>query len=98
MSHHGELTPKVKTYMEGFLKRETDQFELRLIPYVQYIMVNEQVIEPKKISQPDRRILAKWREAGHIEGGASGLSVTEEFWQFMCDVLKMAYVDYRNEE
>lgn len=31
-------------------------------------------------------------------GGACGLAVTKQFWDFMCEVLFVAYVGYDNPE
>lgn len=81
--------------MEQFLGRATSVSELHLIPYLQYIMVNEQEIDPRKINSEERQILALLRSEGHIEGGMTGLSVTPEFWEFCCEVLWRAYVAYR---
>lgn len=92
MARRGELTDQVRAKMEAFLGRPTSKTELHLIPYLQYVMVNEQVIDPKKINREEREILSLLRTAGHIEGGMTGLSVTREFFDFMCSVLFDAYV------
>jgi len=70
-----------------------DQTELRLMPYIVYVMMNEQKIHIEKINGDDRAILQKWREAGHIEGGCLGLSITEEFWNILCEIVRLGYVD-----
>lgn len=88
----GMLTEEVNKIAEDYIGRKIDQTELRLIPYIQYVMCNEQRLDPRKISPEERKILKKWREEGHIEGGASGLSITKVFWDFMCDILFEAYV------
>lgn len=88
----GQLTDKIQEIAKKFLGREITTAELRLIPYTQYVMVNEQKIEPRRCNHEDRAILQLWREAGHIEGGASGLSITKEFWDFMCEILWLSYV------
>lgn len=92
MGKRGQLNDEVQRYAREFLGREMSIVELRLIPYVQYVMINEQRIDPCKCNQADREILQLWREAGHIEGGASGLAITKEFWDFMCEVLFLTYV------
>ena len=58
-----------------------------LIPYMQYVMVNDQRLDPRKISARERKVLARWRKEGWIEGGASDLRVTRHFWDFMSEVL-----------
>lgn len=66
--------------------------ELRLMPYVQHVMMNEQRIKPALINAEDRGILQEWRDRGWIEGGVSGLAVTREFWDAMHEILWVAYV------
>ena len=94
MAKRGEFTPHIAEKMRKFLGRESDEIELRLIPYLQYTMVNNQRIDPNKVNSEERAILSKLREAEHIKGGASGLAITREFWDFMCDILLDAYVDH----
>jgi hypothetical protein len=94
MAKRGEFTPHIAEKMRKFLGRESDQIELRLIPYLQYTMVNSQRVEPSKVNDNERAILSKLRVAGHIEGGASGLAVTREYWDFMCDILFDAYLNH----
>jgi hypothetical protein len=94
----GELTARVQSAAKASLGREITIRELRLMPYVQYTMVNERRLEPRHINQEERDILAKWRKAGWIEGGASGLSMTKEFWTAMHEILWVAYATYDCEE
>ena len=89
----GQLTKRIKIKSKELLGYEIDQTELRLMPYIQYTMVNDQRINPQHCNQADRDILSKWRQAGHIEGGAAGLRVTEEFWNIICEIIRLGYVD-----
>lgn len=66
--------------------------ELRLMPYIQYQMMNEQRLDPRKINEDERKILSVWREKGWIEGGASGLNITKEFWDGINEILWLSYV------
>jgi hypothetical protein len=93
MAGRGVLTKEIKAKSKELLGYEIDVLELRLMPYVQYVMTNEQRIDPRHISQDERGILSKWRKAGHIEGGASGMQITKEFWDIVCELIFMAYVD-----
>lgn len=90
----GILTESIQKKAKDFLGREINQTELRLIPYIQYVMVNEQKIDIRKINAEERKILRLWKDGGHIQGGAGseGLSITKEFWDFMCEILWLAYV------
>lgn len=92
----GLLTTDAVKISEIMIGRAISQRELRLIPYIHYVMVNDRQIDPNRVNQEEREILAKWREEGHIVGGASGLSITKQFWDFMGEVLFVAYVGYDN--
>ena len=95
----GFLTTDVNEIAKIMIGRKlTGKTELRLIPYVHYVMVNDRKLDPRKVNQEEREILHKWKKEGHIEGGASGLGVTKLFWDFMGEVLFLAYVGYDNEE
>lgn len=89
----GQLTDRIKARSKELLGYEIDTVELRLLPYIQFVMVNDQRIDPRKCNQAERDVLAKWREAGRIESGASGLSITKEFWDIVCEIVFLGYVD-----
>jgi len=89
----GQLTDRIKQKSKQLLGYEIDVLELRLMPYIQYVMVNEQKIKIEHINFEERKILSKWREAGHIEGGASGLRITKDFWNIICEIVFLGYVD-----
>lgn len=88
----GMATTQVKQKSKQLLGYEIDTVELRLLPYIQYTMMNGQKIEPHKINSEERAILSKWRDAGHIEGGMSGLAITRQFWDFVNELCWLAYV------
>lgn len=92
MGRRGCLTDKIQEISKRMIGREISQDELRLIAHIQYVMVNKQKLDPRKISPDDRKVLKKWKTEKHIEGGATGLSVTKEFWDFMCEILFEGYV------
>jgi len=94
----GILTKEVQEIARRHIGRDIDETELRLIPYVQYVMVNDQKLDMNKINQDDRKILRKWKDAGLVEGGASGLSITKDFWDFACEILFQSYVMREGEE
>ena len=93
----GMLTTDINKVAQMMIGRAITQKELRLIPYIQYVMCNDRKLKIQCINQEEREILATWRKEGHIEGGASGLAVTKHFWDFMCEVIFLAYVGYDND-
>tara|TARA_Y100000310_G_scaffold290141_1_gene317083 strand:+ start:196 stop:489 length:294 start_codon:yes stop_codon:yes gene_type:complete len=89
----GQLTDRIKQKSKELLGYEVDVTELRLMPYIMHTMMNSQRIDPGKCNQKDREVLSRWRSAGHIQGGASGLEVSREFWDIMCEIVFLGYVD-----
>lgn len=88
----GTLSDKVKSAAKKQLGREITATELRLMPYVQYEMLNSQKINYLKISPSERKVLSKWRHEGWLEGGASGLEMCKDFWDAISEILWVSYV------
>lgn len=88
----GKLTNEIQGLAKDFLGREITTRELRLYPYLDYLMKNEQQIDPRRVNREERDVLQKLREEKHIEGGASGLSMTKEFYDYINQVLWFGYV------
>ena len=72
---------------------EITQTELRLMPYVQYCLMNDQNIAPACCNKDDREVFSKWRERGWICAMSTGLQVSSEFYDIMCKILKVGYVE-----
>jgi hypothetical protein len=89
----GQLTDRIREKSKQLLGYEISQTELRLMPYIQYVMVNKQRIDPNCVNGEERKILQKWRDAGYIEGGASGLAISKEFWDIINEIVFLGYVD-----
>jgi len=88
----GQLNEKAQNIAKKFLNREIDTTELRLYPYLDFLMKNEQIIDIRKCNQDDRNVLSVLRKEGHIEGGASGLAITKEFYDYINEILWHTYV------
>ena len=89
----GKVTDEIKELAKELLGiDELSTTELRLMPYIQYQMMNEQRIDPNKINSADREILQVWRDKKWIEGGASGLRISKEFWDAINQILWLGYV------
>ncbi len=91
-SKRGMLTKEIKAESKRLLGYSISQTELRLMAYVQYVMVNEQRIDIRKVNGKERNILQTWRDKKYIEGGASGLAISKEFWNAICEVVWLGYV------
>lgn len=87
----GMLTDNVKQKIEE-LGIDGTVRALRLMPYLQYTMMNNQKLDINKVEEDERVVLTQLKEQGHIEGGASGLAITKEFWDKMNEILWISYV------
>jgi len=93
----GQLTEDIQKLARDFLGREIGIRELRLYPYLDFTMKNGQRLDPNVINQEERKILRVLKEEKHIEGGASGLAMTKEFYDYINQVLWLGYVVGANE-
>ncbi len=96
MAKRGQLNERVQAVAKRFLGVGLTTTELRLIPYLQYVMINSQKLDMQKINEEERTILAKWKARDFLEGGASGLTITVDFWNFMCEILLWGYVGHED--
>lgn len=96
MANRGQLTPAIVAKAKELLDIELTVRHLRLIPYVINCLMNERRIDPRRINQEEREILSDWRARGWLVGGASedSLAVTKAFWDIMCQLTWMGYVNY----
>lgn len=104
----GALTQRVKDKSKELMGYEISLPELRLIPYLLYTLANDQRLEPKCISDTEQIILYSWVEKGYILDGVTKggrpmisngvyLKVSKEFYDIMCELLYLAYVDIDHE-
>lgn len=99
----GQLTTKVKELSQLLLGYEMDVRELRLMPYIQYTLLNSQKLNPGSVNSEEKEILAKWLKMGYITSGITPkfgrpkmnehLRVTKEFWGIISQILFVSYVD-----
>jgi hypothetical protein len=97
MAKRGQLTDAIKAKTRVLLGYEITQRELRLMPYIQSLIMNGQNIDPRKINADERTILSDWRQKGFIEGGASDLAISKDFWDALHEILWIGYVDIEDE-
>lgn len=93
----GMLTDAVKAKSKELLGYEITTRELRLMPYIDYTMKNNQYIELNKINEEEQGILHKWQDMNFITGTLMNLQLSKEFFMNMQEILWMAYVAYKEE-
>jgi len=88
----GALNDKIQELAKAFLGREITVRELRLYPYFDYVMKNNQKLDPRLINQEEREIFAVLKKEKHLDGGMTGLRMTKEFYDYINQVLWYGYV------
>ena len=77
---------------EQYEKFNLTQKELRLIPYVQYLIINHSKVDLLKVDKEELEILNKWTNEDKIYFSINTrLTCTKEFWDFMNEVLWYSY-------
>lgn len=89
----GELTRRIEKKSEQLLGKAITMRELRFIVYLQYVLVNEQKVDPRKVNSEEKYMLDKWRSQGYIAGDDEHLLVSKEFWDAMSEIVYLGYVD-----
>ncbi len=93
----GMMTDEIKEKSKQLLGFEITQGELRLMAYIQYVMMNDQRIVPIRINESERTMLSRWRKQKFITGGASDMTMTKKFWDAMNEILWLGYVNFQGE-
>ena len=103
----GQLTTRIKKRSQELLGYEITQTELRLMAHLMYVMVNDHRFKPQSINHDDIMILDRWQRAGHITDAVTTnlrpvmteyLGITLEFWNIICEIVRLGYVDLNPEE
>lgn len=90
----GMLTDAVKAKSKELLGYEISQRELRLIPYLQYCMCNERKVSQYHVNDEERALLDAWQNRGWVDMALQGTLVSKPFWDAMCEILWLSYVNY----
>ena len=90
----GKLTEAIKVKSKELLGYEITQIELRLMPYVQYVMMNARCIDLARVNEDDEIILTKWHREGRIDDPGGTLKISKQFWDALSELCYMAYVVY----
>lgn len=88
----GMLTDEISAKSKELLGYEITQGELRLMPYLQYCVMNDANLDIARINNAERRILMSWQDKGYIRSPSSALEISKPFYNAMCELLWLGYV------
>lgn len=90
----GCLTEQIQEVAKKFLGREITTNELRLYPYIDYVLKNGSHIDRTKLSIQEESIIDVWKEDGHLNWDYGAIiSVTKDFYDYMQEILWLSYVE-----
>jgi hypothetical protein len=92
MSERGVMTKEIRTVARDKLGIDLTVRQLRLMPHLQFIVMNNKRINPNMINQEEREILSDWRKREWVYGGAgSDFGMSKEFWDALCEIMWLGY-------
>lgn len=98
MAGRGMLTPAVQAAASDLMGREITVRELRLMPYLAYVVQNSRVINQCGIHDEERDVLRAWESEGRVSFVDNHVVVTKQFWDVMNQLVWLAYVNYEQEQ
>jgi len=96
----GQLSPEIQNIAKKFFGNEITITELRLLPYILYIIQNDRYFEIKKLSSEELEILSKWKEKGLIDPTFNYIektTISKMFYNFINKVIWLSYINYDNQ-
>lgn len=87
----GRLTDEVKELSMELLGYEITVRGLRLLPYIMLCLTDNINIDIARVSNEERAILLQWKKEGRLLDPASNFSVSSEFYDIICKLLKIGY-------
>ncbi len=89
----GQLTDRIKIKSKELLGYEICTIELRLMPYLQYLVTNSKGIDGEKINSQELGIFTKWYKLGYTRGTLENIKITKKFWSVINELIYLGYVD-----
>ena len=98
MAKRGALTKTIQAKAQELLGRKIALAELRLIPYVAYVLQNGRVLDNGKLNHAERQFLADWEDASYLGMvGDTIITIDRKFYDAMNELIWLAYVTYKEQ-
>jgi len=91
MTKRGVIVTEIQEVAMTHIGREISQQELRLIPYVHFVLCNGGVIDVHKVNAEELGIIREWMDEGLLFGNNGDLRTTKRFWDYMSEVMYLGY-------
>jgi len=91
MSTRGSITNDIQEKAIELLGREISIAEFRLMPYIQYILMNNKQLDDALINEQEWSVIESWVKDGYMTTCGFPVAVTKKFWDIMSELLWMGY-------
>jgi hypothetical protein len=97
MGNRGELTGEAIALGNKLLGFDMTKDELRMLPFIQYCVMNSGAMDVSRINGEDRAILSNFLKLGFLTqhlrstGDVIDVRVTKDFWDKMNEILWLTY-------
>lgn len=95
VKNRGALNETARKLSNEFLKQEIDTEKLRVLPYIQYVVMNNHRIDYRKVNYNELKFLSELEGMKHLtlDEDSGYITITKEFWDFINEILFYTYVD-----
>ena len=87
----GVLTDKVKKVSKEQFGYEINVRQLRLLPYLQYCLINNQRMDNRHLNTEECDILDAWVMEGFIIDWHDVPEISKKFYHIICEMLLISY-------
>ena len=91
----GMITDEIQSASKAVLGYKIGVIEFRLMPYVQYELMNGGLLMKRRMNQKEINVLKKWQKSGFVDLAEDvhvySISVTQDFWKAMNHLLWFGY-------
>ncbi len=87
----GILTNEVLRVSKVRLGYEITVRQLRLLPYIQYCMVNGEPMKRRSLNVEELSILENWVDEGLMKSSSGIPHVSNKFYRAICEILLVGY-------
>lgn len=93
----GILCDTIQEKAKKFLGEEITTKELRLYPYLDYVVKNKGYIEITKVDDEELDIVTTRQVQGHLKLTSQRIYLSRPFYDFIQDILADSYVTFMEE-
>lgn len=91
MGTRGMVTEEVQAKAVEVLGEEISTVEFRLMPYIQYTLMNGKQLDPRNLNDQEWCMIDKWVQEGRLTIEDRKINATKEFWDALNEMMWLGY-------